>query len=103
VNRIFMIALLGVLPTSMESSAQDAKYSQHGPALLPDPKVTPGAIAIADKASVCATKWGSDERHVTLAMKRAVYASYGTSPGHGACAWVNRTTRPARSPVRDAK
>jgi hypothetical protein len=89
----FVIALLGVLLCSVESSAQDAKYGRHGPALLPDPNVTPGTIAIADKPSVCAIKWGSDERHLTPAMKRVVYASYGTSPGKGVCAWRNRTTK----------
>jgi hypothetical protein len=88
-----MIALVGVLCNSAATFAQDAKYSQHGPALLPDPKVTPGSIAITDKATVCGTKWGSDERHVTLAMKREVYANYRTSPGVGVCAWVNRTTK----------
>ena len=92
-KRIVTIALLGVLLGSVESSAQDAKYGQHGSALLPDPKVTPGAVAIADQATVCATKWGSDERHVTPAMKRTAYASYGTAPGKGTCAWVNRTTK----------
>jgi hypothetical protein len=34
-NRKVMVALVGVLLSSVESS-QEAKYAQHGPALLPD-------------------------------------------------------------------
>jgi hypothetical protein len=31
------------------------------------------------KTKICATKWGKDERHVTDAMKRQVFALYGYS------------------------
>jgi len=78
-----------------------AHYGQSGPALLPNPSVTPGAIAINSKATVCTTKWGKDARHVTAAMKKQVYAKYGTAPGSGVCAWKTRTTRAGKT-VREA-
>ena len=47
---------------------------------LPDLTKTPGAVrAGLTKATICATKWGKDARHVTAAMKRQVFESYGLS------------------------
>lgn len=80
--------------------AQQAQYQKHGPALLPDPAVTKGKVALTNKAKICATKWGRDERHVTRKMKADVYAAYGTAPGKGVCAWKTRTTR-SGSTVRE--
>jgi hypothetical protein len=51
--------------------------------LLPDPTVTPGALRDLSTATVCATKWGTDRRHVTVAMKRHVAEAYGV-------AWADR-------------
>lgn len=68
-------------------SAQTARYQKNGPALLPDPVVTTGAVRISSKAKVCSIKWGKDERHVTQKMKDDVYAEYGTAPGQGVCAF----------------
>ena len=44
---------------------------------LPNPKLTPGVARPLSKATICSTKWGTDRRFVTLAMKRQVFAAYG--------------------------
>lgn len=44
---------------------------------LPDPVLTPGAAVEITLANLCSRKWGRDARHVTAAMKREVFASYG--------------------------
>jgi hypothetical protein len=47
---------------------------------IPDAAKTPGlARAGLSKKTICATKWGKDERHVTQAMKDQVFALYGYS------------------------
>ena len=43
----------------------------------PDPVLTPGKVrSDLTIEQICATKWGSDARHVTEAMKRQVVAAY---------------------------
>lgn len=78
-----------------------ARYGQSGPALLPDASVTPGVIALSSKTTVCTTNWRKDARRVTAAMKKQVYAQYGTAPGSAVCAWKTRTTRAGKS-IREA-
>jgi len=47
---------------------------------LPDAEKTPGVARTGlSKSTICATKWGKDERHVTAAMKAQVFALYGYS------------------------
>jgi hypothetical protein len=47
---------------------------------LPDLDKTPGKSRTGlSKATICNTKWGKDERHVTKAMKDQVFALYGYS------------------------
>jgi len=47
---------------------------------LPDLSKTPGvARAGLTKTKICSIKWGKDERHVTAAMKKEVFALYGYS------------------------
>src|SRR5207302_10672657 len=55
----------------------------HADDAVPNPALTPG-IARTDitQANICATKWGKDARHVTAAMKRQVFASYGFVNGN---------------------
>ena len=91
-NRSFLLASAIVLLATL-SHGQQAQYRKHGPALLPDPGVTKGSVAIIDKTTVCTTKWGKDERHVTKKMKDDVYAAYGTAPGSSVCAFKTRTTK----------
>ena len=55
----------------------------------PDDKLTPGVIRPElETKAVCSTKWGADERAVTEAMKKQVYAEYHTAPGEGICKLV---------------
>src|SRR6202167_1397030 len=72
-------------------SAQQAPYKQNGPALISDPAVSRAALRLKNKATICAIKWGTDERHVTAQMKAAAYAQYGTAPGKGVCALKTHT------------
>jgi len=61
----FAIALLAITSTAL---ADD----------IPDPSKTPGAArAGLTRQKICLIKWGQDERHVTAAMKRQVFESYG--------------------------
>jgi hypothetical protein len=47
--------------------------------VLPDPKLTPGAVLTTDMRDVCTPGWASAHRHVTAADRRAVLAAYGMS------------------------
>jgi hypothetical protein len=91
-KRLFSLTSAILLLAAL-SHAQQAQYRKHGPALLPDPGVTKGSVAITDKTTTCTTEWGKDERHVTKKMKDDVYAAYGTAPGSGVCAFKTRTTK----------
>jgi hypothetical protein len=44
---------------------------------IPDPSQTPGLARYLSREQVCAIAWGRDQRHVTLAMKRAVFRRQG--------------------------
>ena len=47
---------------------------------VPDPGLTPGVVRPGlTKAKICSIKWGKDERHVSAAMKKQVFTSYGYS------------------------
>lgn len=47
------------------------------PASRPRPDLTPGVTRPLTRDAVCSIKWGTDRRHVTLTMKRHVFAAYG--------------------------
>jgi len=50
---------------------------------LPDLSKTPGVVRSGlSKTKICSIKWGLDERHVTNAMKKQVFALYGYSGYH---------------------
>lgn len=87
----FFLGFVLVLPCVGVLFAQQARYGESGPALLPDAAVTTGAVRITSKATVCAIKWGKDERHVTQKMRDDAYAAYGTAPGKGVCAIQTHT------------
>lgn len=44
---------------------------------LPNPQWTPGAVRPLTPQQICQTRWGRDVRHVTMAMKRHVFRTYG--------------------------
>lgn len=46
-------------------------------ALLVNLHLTPGMARPLSKADICSTTWGKDVRHVTLSMKKQVFAAYG--------------------------
>jgi hypothetical protein len=48
-----------------------------GPLQVPNRKLTPGVTRPLSTADVCSTKWGTDERHVSDGMKKAVFEEYG--------------------------
>jgi hypothetical protein len=43
----------------------------------PKPALTPGIVRTMTTAQVCAVRWGFDRRHVTVAMRKRVFAAYG--------------------------
>lgn len=45
--------------------------------VVPNPTLTPGKTAAIAPASICTVKCGKDARHVTVSMKKAVFAEYG--------------------------
>jgi len=96
----FFLGLAAVFLCTGTLHAQQAQYKKNGPALLPDPAVTNGAVRIDSKVTVCTTKWGKDERHVTQAMKDQAYAQYGTAPGKGVCAFKTHTGKNGQ-PVKE--
>ncbi len=42
-----------------------------------NPAMTPGAVRGLPLATICATRWGTDSRHVSAALKARVFAAYG--------------------------
>ncbi len=44
---------------------------------IPDLELTPGVATKLTVEEICATKWGTDRRHVTASMKREVFHRYG--------------------------
>lgn len=69
-RNISALAVIFVAATSMLSPAWADD--------IQDKTNTPGVSRSGlTKTKICATKWGKDERHVTDAMKRQVFALYG--------------------------
>jgi hypothetical protein len=85
---LLAICVLALAPMG-SGQAQQAHYAKHGPALLPDPTITPGVVALTDTKTVCATGSTRDERHVSEAMKAASYAQYGAVKKAGVCCEVD--------------
>jgi len=65
---IALLMLLQIVPV--------AHYRHAGPWLLPDSRVTPGAIETSDTGVVC-HRTTIALRHVTPAMHKAIFAEYG--------------------------
>ncbi len=54
---------------------------------LPDSRITPGALLPATANQVCTPGYARTRRHVTAAVRRQVFASYGLDGNHtGYCA-----------------
>jgi hypothetical protein len=44
---------------------------------VPNPDLTPGVVRPLTLHQICTTRWGTDRRRVTVAMKQQVAAAYG--------------------------
>lgn len=67
--------MLGLVMTACVSAPVLA-----GDLTLPDTNLTPGVVRSGlSKDKICKTKWGTDARHVSAAMKAQVFQSYGLS------------------------
>jgi hypothetical protein len=44
---------------------------------LVNPHLTPGAVRPLSVATICATRWGLDVRHVDASLRARVFAAYG--------------------------
>jgi hypothetical protein len=60
-----------VLALSLVAAAAGAQSA------LPTISITPGVARPMTLTVICSTAWGKDARHVTLAMKKQVFAAYG--------------------------
>src|SRR5689334_22200817 len=69
-----IVALALLWPAAL--SGQSKRYAHDGPAILPDPALTPGLVATSDTAVVChrSTK---TVRNTSAKVKAAAYAEYG--------------------------
>lgn len=64
-----------------------AKYRHEGPAFLPDPKVTPGAVRTTDAKEICADGFSTKKyRHTSEATKKKAYMEYSVEKNKGICA-----------------
>ena len=52
--------------------------------ILPDPKLTPGAVATTDRMTICQPGYSKSVRHTSGQLKHQVYGEYGIdrSAGH---------------------
>lgn len=67
-----------------------AHYRHDGLAVLPDPRVTPGAtVPGATAAAVCQPGYATRQRAVSRTLKRQVYAEYGAAKNAGVCCEVD--------------
>jgi hypothetical protein len=77
--RFAVWAFLFVIPVCAQE-AGSAHYEHSGPALLPDPRVTPGDAVTTDAQTVCVPGYARRERNVPPEVKREVYRDYGVHP-----------------------
>jgi hypothetical protein len=75
----FALFLLAVIPVCAQEPGS-AHYGHKGAALLPDANATPGDTINTDARSVCVPGYARQERNVSSALKRQVYALYGVHP-----------------------
>lgn len=85
--KVAIIIMLAVA-ASVSSYASPCHYRHDGPALLPDPHCTPGAIIKSENP--CAASFRTGEvRNVPESVKRKVYAEYGTAEKRGTCCEID--------------
>lgn len=73
-----MTRMIAVLLLSVSAIAQTAHYRHHGPALLPDSKVTPGQVSDRTAAQLCDPHFHTGTvRKVSASTKKKACAFYG--------------------------
>lgn len=78
-----MSRVIFLLWASILVSAQ-VPYKAHGKALLPNPKVTPGAVRTHDAKQICDARFHTGTvRNVSASMKKKVCAEYGVAKCDG--------------------
>jgi hypothetical protein len=70
-----ILALVSIIITATSSFA--------GAAILPDPKLTPGAVATTEMATICQRGYSRSVRHTSGQLKHQVYAEYGIDRNAG--------------------
>jgi hypothetical protein len=73
----FLFLIMG---TPAQTPTVSAHYVHDGPALLPDPTVTPGAVLTTDKAKVCKVGYAKTIPAVPQSDKDRVFVAYGVQP-----------------------
>jgi hypothetical protein len=72
--------ILAAVPAAMAvapAAGGVAHFRHDGYVLLPDPRVTPGAVSTDDTARLCAHAWPDDAGEVSDALRRKVFHRYG--------------------------
>lgn len=64
-------------PAAGASASSAAAADQSNLPVLPDPKMTPGAVLPVTKADICVPGYTKKVRNVPASIKRQVYAEYG--------------------------
>ncbi|HEX4113615.1 MAG TPA: hypothetical protein VH020_13865 [Stellaceae bacterium] len=81
-----LLAILGVYLV-VAPGFTDARAPAHraaaAVAALPDPALTPGAVATRDVVRICAPGYARAARHTSEALKVAIYAAYKMAPQTG--------------------
>jgi hypothetical protein len=60
-----------------------APATRAGDPILPDPRLTPGAVLTSDAAIVCQPGYAKTVRHTSGQLKHEIYAEYGIPPRAG--------------------
>jgi hypothetical protein len=75
--RFPIYAILILLGMAQYNPVPHAQYRKHGPALLPDPSVTPGDTVSVTKEQLCSRNFHTvSVRHVTAPEKMLACAEY---------------------------
>jgi hypothetical protein len=70
-----IIYLLAIVVLSTTTFAADP--------ILPDPKLTPGAVLTTDSAAICQPGYARSVRHTSGSLKHRVYVEYGIAQSTG--------------------
>ncbi len=71
-----LIVLVGGLAGACASASAPEGGDAIGSAIMPDPTLTPGAVASTDVNEICVSGYARRARDVSTATKNAVYAEY---------------------------